>query len=308
MAGIKYIPHDKINMEKWDSMVNSSTHPLIYAQSWYLDTITENSWDALVLGDYEAGMPLPVKRKMGISIIYQPFFCQQLGIFQSQNIVTGYDAFLKSIPKHFASVYLQLHGGLDAEIYMKPRTNYVVYLNKSLHEIVNNYHPDVHKNLRKANRINAIITANTTIDEVIDTYKKAWGNSNKEIKEEHYLRFKTLFEMADKKGQAELYAAKSGDVLLGTAAVFLSEKMVHYVLAAPTNEGKKYGIMHSIIAAIAEKHCQTGRNLDLEGSEIPSVKNFYKKFDPLNEPYFVYQKEKWWFSVIKALKKTFTQS
>jgi hypothetical protein len=39
------------------------------------------SWDALIWGDYEFVMPLTPKRKWGITYLYQPTFCQQLGIF-----------------------------------------------------------------------------------------------------------------------------------------------------------------------------------------------------------------------------------
>jgi hypothetical protein len=47
---------------------------------WHLDR-TAVVWDALVWGDYEFVMPLPVRKKWGIQYVYQPLFCQQLGIF-----------------------------------------------------------------------------------------------------------------------------------------------------------------------------------------------------------------------------------
>ncbi len=40
-------------------------------------------WDALVLDDYQAVMPLTWRSKFGIRYLYQPAFTQQTGIFSA---------------------------------------------------------------------------------------------------------------------------------------------------------------------------------------------------------------------------------
>jgi len=40
-----------------------------------------DQWDALVLNDYEAVMPLTWNKKYGIHYLFQPFFCASLGVF-----------------------------------------------------------------------------------------------------------------------------------------------------------------------------------------------------------------------------------
>jgi hypothetical protein len=60
--------------------VGEAFNSRIYANSWFLDR-TAVEWDALVYGDYEYVMPLPVRRKLGIRYLYQPLYSQQLGIF-----------------------------------------------------------------------------------------------------------------------------------------------------------------------------------------------------------------------------------
>ena len=82
---IAYLTYQQINKSKWDDCINKSINKLIYAESFYLDTITEN-WDAIVLNDYEAVMPLIWKKKFGIKYLYQPAFLQQAGIFVSKKI------------------------------------------------------------------------------------------------------------------------------------------------------------------------------------------------------------------------------
>ena len=69
---IKRIKHHQIDFVKWDLAIEKSSAPLIYGYAWYLNTITSNQWDALVVGDYEAVFPMPWKKKFGIKYIYQP--------------------------------------------------------------------------------------------------------------------------------------------------------------------------------------------------------------------------------------------
>ena len=96
---IRYTINNNINLKKWDRCIQNSINSNFYAKSWYLNIICEN-WDALILNDYEAVMPIPYKKKLGIKYIYQPFFCQQLGLF-SKNINLRVDRFINSIPKDF---------------------------------------------------------------------------------------------------------------------------------------------------------------------------------------------------------------
>ena len=58
-------------------------------------------WDALVMNDYEAVMPLPHRKKLSIHYLYQPFLTPVLGVFGkniSEQLVCN---FLEAIPEFF---------------------------------------------------------------------------------------------------------------------------------------------------------------------------------------------------------------
>ena len=80
MNNIRFLARAEIDLQKWDGLINNSFNSLPYALSWYLDAVAEN-WGALVLNDFEAAMPLVWLRKMGVKCLYQPYYCQQLGVF-----------------------------------------------------------------------------------------------------------------------------------------------------------------------------------------------------------------------------------
>ena len=75
-----YIPQKQIDKKKWDHCIESAENGLIYGYSFYLDHMA-GQWDGIVLGDYQAVMPLPWKKKFGIKYIYQPFLVAQGGVF-----------------------------------------------------------------------------------------------------------------------------------------------------------------------------------------------------------------------------------
>ena len=77
---IEFYKRSQIDVVKWDSLVRQSFMRLIYFESWYLDSMTNSNWNALIYGDYEFVMPLPFREKYFIQYIYQPFITQRLGV------------------------------------------------------------------------------------------------------------------------------------------------------------------------------------------------------------------------------------
>ena len=107
--------------------VANSFNRLIYGFSWYLNVVCDD-WDALVYNDYEAVFPLPKRKKWGIDYIYQPFFCQQLGVFSQKEVAI--ESFLNCIPKQIK--YLELNVGSSNSFVVKENSNYELAIVKHL--------------------------------------------------------------------------------------------------------------------------------------------------------------------------------
>nr|MBU9937149.1 hypothetical protein [Ferruginibacter sp.] len=97
---IRYLTYRQIDKPKWDACIDGAYNGLIYAYSFYLDSMAKH-WDALVLNDYEAVMPLTWNKKYGIHYLYQPPFTACLGVFGKQLNAATVSDFLKSIPPKF---------------------------------------------------------------------------------------------------------------------------------------------------------------------------------------------------------------
>ena len=129
---IKYLKHSEIDKCKWDECIAKSNNGLIYSTSVYLDNMT-TEWDGLVMGNYEAVMPLPFRKKYGIYYVYPPAFSQQMGITSVKEITPEIiKTFLKNIPTKFRYVEMNFN---VSNIYTfsneKERNNYFLPLYSS---------------------------------------------------------------------------------------------------------------------------------------------------------------------------------
>ena len=84
---ILHLRHKQIDRIKWDATIAQSLCDLPYAYSWYLDVVCP-MWEALATEDYAFVMPLPLKKKWGISYLIHPIWVQQLGVFSAQEVTS----------------------------------------------------------------------------------------------------------------------------------------------------------------------------------------------------------------------------
>ena len=109
MNFIEYVENKDISAQQWDSCIKRSFNGSIEAYSWYLNLSCEH-WDAFIEGDYNTVMPLPVKRKLGHSMVYLPPFINQLGIYSPDHFtLEKTTAFLTLLKKKFRLVDLCLN-------------------------------------------------------------------------------------------------------------------------------------------------------------------------------------------------------
>jgi hypothetical protein len=288
MPQIKYILHSEIDKAKWDNCVQQSGNGLIYAYSWYLDAMAEH-WDALVLNDYEAIMPLTWNKKYGIHYLYQPFFCASLGIFSKNEIAAATtEEFLKNIPKRFRyiDIYLNHQNLFPADHFsLTERINYILPLNRSYNEIAELYRTNLKRNIKKAEQSGLKAMKNIAIDDIIVLAKETMQRVSA-ISDEQLQRFKTVFAKAKENRQAEtLGIYNNSDQLLASAVFLFSHKRWYYILVGNHPNGKTLSASHYLIDRFIKAHAGTNAILDFEGSDIRNLAFFYSSYGAIEERY-----------------------
>lgn len=279
---INYLKHNDIDKEKWDRCIASSINDLIYARSFYLD-IMSPGWDALEMNGYESVMPLTWKKKFGIRYLHQPSFTQQLGIFgpgKFDEILIK--PFLDKAFKVFDFAEINLNFANTYKAADKQKSNFFLPLNKPFEEIEKNFHKEIKREVRK-NRL--LYLPSEKYNNVILLFKSLY-NKKTSFKRQQYERFSMLCDFLSK--QDSLIVRKVEDEkgqLLSSAILFSDKKRLYYILAATTDEGRKVKANYFLLYNLIKEYSEQDRIFDFEGSDIPSIQFFFKKFGPLEEKY-----------------------
>ena len=284
---IQYISHKEIDKPKWDACIEEAPNGLIYPYSFYLDTMSKH-WDALVLNDYEAIMPLTWNRKYSFYYLYQPAFTASLGVFGKNLNKELIDDFIRSIPAKFKLIEISLNAGnitSDPKPFSLLRSNYILHLNKPYEEIYKAYRDNHKRNISKALQLGCSVSKEIAVEEIIQLNKEQLQHIDG-TKPEDYPNFKRLYDFLKNKGQAKTYAiVDPKNKILASAVFFFSHDRAYYIMVGNHPEGKTLGASHALIDAFIKDHAGHDLILDFEGSDMRNLAFFYSSFGATEEIY-----------------------
>jgi len=284
---IRYVKNPEIDREKWDSCITQSSNGLIYAYSFYLDTMSKH-WDALVLDDYKWVMPLTWKSKYGIKYLYQPFLTAQLGVFGNELNAGLVESFLQAVPTSFRYWNINLNYGniFNLEkLDLHQRVNFVLDLNESYEKLYSAYRENIQRNCKKCYQLGCAKKSGFDVQQVIDL---AWEQmrSHPRAARENLDLFRKLYRELHSRQQASTYGIFSAkNELLASAVFFFSHNRSYYILVGNHPDGRTLGASHALIDAFIQDHAGNNLLLDFEGSDIRNLAFFYSSFGGKQENY-----------------------
>jgi len=283
---IQYLSYKEIDKTKWDACIDQASNGLIYAYSFYLDSMAKH-WDALVLNDYKAVMPLTWNRKYGFYYLYQPAFTASLGVFGKTLTEMLIGEFAISIPSKFRLIEISLNSGniFSGTGFSIVRSNYILHLNKSYEELYKTYRDTHKRNITKAFQLGCSVRKEIAVDEIIQLNKEQLQHVDG-TKPEDYPNFKKLYELLKNKGQAKTYGIlDKQNKILASAVFFFSHNRAYYIMVGNSPDGKTLGASHALIDAFIKDHADQNLILDFEGSDIRNLAFFYSSFGATEEIY-----------------------
>ena len=301
---IVYLKNKDIDKIKWDACITNASNGLVYAYSFYLDTMSMH-WDALILDDYKAVMPLTWKSKFSIHYLYQPFFAASLGVFGNQLSLKIVRSFLENIPAKFKywDIYLN-HKNIfqlkDFPFY--ERTNYVLNLAESYEKLSSAFSKSHLRNIARATQSGCYSEKNIGVEEVIALAKQQ-SKKFSPVTDDDYERFLKLYKQLYKKNKAITYGVFSKQKqLLASCVYFFSHNRAYYILVGNHPNGRTLGASHFLINEFIKDNAGKDLLLDFEGSEIRNLAYFYSSFGAKEEKYAAIKLNKL-PAILKLLKK-----
>lgn len=284
---ISYVTRKNVDESKYNNCIKKALNTRIYAFSWYLDCVADN-WDALILNDYEAVMPLPWRKKYFIKYIYPPIWTQQLGVFSpneiSEKLIVD---FINAIPKKFKKITIQFNA--ENKFQHKNVTesvNYILPLDKTYDEIYSGFNTNRKRNLKKSAEFKNQIDKNISSDELLDFYLKVPKNyvvNNNQIK--------AIKKLVNSKNKAiQIWGIQIEDKLEASILFLIDENRITNLLPIASNFGKENTLTTLLINEMIETYQNSAKVFDFEGSMLEGVACFYRSFGAIEEPYKTFKK------------------
>lgn len=288
---LRRITRKNLDLEKYSACLSNAINYRIYAEYWYLDTLVGENWACYVLNDYEAIMPIPFVKKLGIKLIFQPIYCQQLGVFHSENFSKEvFHQFEKKLHRNLVRSY---HFNEENTVMFSPkgkhRVNQVLDISTSYGELYKNFNSNRKRNIKSFQKNNTnyfFIKKNQ--------YNIVWFLDKLNMYYEYasYIDsrvFKELIKNNLQRRNIDEYSLFDGEGRV-MSSVFILHSKKRRILFSSVRD-KEIEVKNSftyLMSEILRENSENNILFDFEGSMIDSINQFFKGFGTEEKKYTNY--------------------
>lgn len=273
---IRRLKYHEIDFEKYTECLENSEQRKYSATKHFLDITSNKQWELLVFNEYEAVMPIPYIKKLGVKLIINPKLCQQLGVFSKVDTIEVNDRFLDFFEKKYNIWYYAFNDKNTFTKSLKERKNFLIYP-ANYDEVRQKYSP---KRKRKL-RLDEDVLLRSEIKEVkikdIQDFisENTIGAKDEKDKEQ----FLQTFIDIENENHLKVIAFFYQNVPINAIAVYVDEKTLALLGTFNHKDFVKLSGSSVIIDDTIAKNIE-GKIFDFEGSEVPSIEEFFRGFRP----------------------------
>ena len=279
-----FLKRNEIDINRWNGVVAAHGKGLPYAFTNVLDETTGHCWEAIIDDNYEWIFPLPFNRKFIFKQYYAPYCLQQLGIIGNKmpDALT-WNSIISMIKKNSVRSRINLNeqNASFASDHWQTKVNYVLPLYKDYDQLNKDYKKSLQQVLKKKEIYHITIQKDLELTTFlkhyfIHTFVKYADTENVS---ESYIQ--ECFRQFSKLGMVNTLIAKdqNGRVIAGILYLKTKERIINSLQFADPEYRNLSGPSLLIDEAV-KMYAGQPLELDFEGSEIPSISNFYKAFNP----------------------------
>lgn len=296
---IRKIKYQDIDFDKYNQCIEHSQQRKYSATQLFLDSTSHEKWEVLVYGDYEAVMPIPYIKKGFLKIVVNPKLCQQLGVFSRVDSQEINDLFYAFLIKNYNVWYYAFNEENKLSANLMKRQNFILEV-EDYTTVYQRYSP---KRKRKL-RLDEEVKQNSEVRYI--TFQEAQnfiganfiGAKDEGDKQE----FLEIFRKLEQKKALQIIGFFLDEKLINALALYKDAKTV--ALLGTFNDKEYIKIAGSCVLideVIKENISQ--KIFDFEGSEVPSVEEFFRGFRPQQKHYSAINRPK--KDVLKSWYKSF---
>jgi hypothetical protein len=285
-------------VHEWDALVERSVNGTIFHHSWWLNAAGR---DFTILGVFDGkgnlvgGMPLTFSNRYGLRLVRNPPLTPYLGPVFAQDAkgtsyktislmrnagailaesVRGIDSFSQHIGSRGPDLQGFLWRGYSADL----RYTFKIDVLTDTDDILNRMHPKHRSELVKAQRRKVQIVESQDLDAFLAINRKTFERSSLKAPYRESL-VRSLWEAASARGRALLLLARNAAAKTTDGAIFFSDSAYSYlVLAGGDPEHRGDGGGNAVIWEGIQRAHLSGRGFDFEGSSMPNIEFFYRRW------------------------------
>jgi hypothetical protein len=288
---VRILNRNQIDDSKWNLTIRQAVNSLPYAYTWYLDALC-TKWIGLIVGEYEFVMPLAVGRKWGLLYVYQPLFCQQLGVFYRRHSDTIIELMIHTALKKFIFVNLNLN--FDNAVKnpirgLSKKKNLTLKLTDKHSDIQKSYTDNTLRNIKKAQKagLTCELADNKSMEGFTDFYVQHTAVRDTTFKPSHIKALQRLVHQFLIHSCGRLFLARTaeGEICAGVIVIETDSRIIH-LLPAADDTARQHGGMQFLVDGVLCHYAQSGKIYDFEGSSVESIARFYEGFGGVRESFF----------------------
>ncbi|MBN2215191.1 MAG: hypothetical protein JW723_13215 [Bacteroidales bacterium] len=286
---IRYLNNNEINYYRWDRCIKNAFNSLIYGYSWYLNTVCQD-WSALIEGDYESVMPLPLISRFGLKGVQTPCFVNQLGIFSSKLISPDkVKEFFRAIPSKILFIDLCINKfnktNWKGTIALK-KSHFELDLIKSYQKMSKDYDGQLKAKLAEAQKNKLTVLKRISPGELFKLNRILQKSAFNKIREARSRLLKSLVSTSLRYHFGELFGVYDTFNTLCCAAFFVwSENRAILLFSATSPEGTRENAFHFLIDHFIKVNSNRFITLNFDYSELYEYSDVYKQFGAIESDY-----------------------
>ena len=272
---IRRLEYDEIDFVKYQKCLENSEQRKYSVEKIFLDTTSQNNWDLLVYGDYDAVMPIPYIVKWGFKIVVNPRLTQQLGVFSLKDSKEINEQFLAFFKKNYRIWYYAFNDQNEFVTSLKRRKNFLIS-SGNYEEVRQRYSPKRKRKLRLNPGVIEFseIRDHIKFQEVKTFIKKNMMGVEKQKEIEAYVFILESFYM---KNLIDFYGFYFKDELINLVAIY-QEKYASVLLGTyNVKELVKLNGASNLIDYAIKKNIEH-KLFDFEGGDFPHLEEYFRGF------------------------------
>lgn len=279
------ISRKELDEVKWSALAAQSDFPYFMSLS-YLDAVSPN-WEALIINDYEAVLPIFPQQKFGLSVSLQPLFLRSLDVLGNKDFSFILFAELKSIfaliDLNFTTEVKDKLGEIDAKSFVFQ----VIPLEEGYEGVRENYSENVRRKVKQFQKQGGTIALHSEPEKLIQLFQSEKANVYETMTDEAYNALITLMQASLKNGKGKLFAAMMNGEIEAMAFFIFEETATLYLKGIANEAGRKSGALQAVFDRVIQESCTLKKRIfDFGGSHQTGLSTFNRKFGAKDFQYF----------------------